>query len=64
MMKAAARGFYHDTLQFTIKLVDPAACPITPRAPHTGGGGYPFKTGGRKTPITLVSPGRDYRLID
>ena len=42
----------------------PAARPITPRAPHTGGGGYPFKTGGRKTPITLVSPGRDYRLID
>jgi hypothetical protein len=35
--------------------------PITPRVPHTGGGGYQI-TAGPARPATLVSPGRISKL--
>jgi hypothetical protein len=48
MTEAASSGFPVALIKFVIFLVNPAARPITPRAQHTGGGGYQFKTGGRK----------------
>jgi hypothetical protein len=44
-------------------VVGSAEIPITPRAPHTGGGGFTIKLFGCPDHSTLVSPGRAYYYL-